>query len=585
MERPEGFNNDWGKRRELKPIVGMYEGHDSSIVFYLPKTDDWVIYELEKVTGIKHFSMSRGFKNLFENGPYTVAGPSNTPNNVTQAVKKCLVNLKKDFGIENDFLVFHVMPIHASRNDKEVQFGNQGFDYTVLNCPSYHRARMNHHEGHTWGAYMTCPWSSAAILSWDAGGDSTTMMFSKIKDGYIQKRTEYPIARVSYMWQMLGMMMEIIVKTKNALDYAGKMMGLSAYGKVHAEKAKEMMPEIKRLMTTQRMKQHARQYSKDLCALHFPYFKETGTLNDEDSAILCYAIQKTTEEIVIEMIRDEFLDDIHEMDSQLIITGGTAMNILANEAIKEAFPDIKVFVPCNPSDDGISCGLLEREKDFLIWDEFLDRMIRGWDFKYKGPYLMDHHHIDVWRHERGANETSMKEVASLLKQGKIIGFLNGRSEVGPRSLGNRSILCDPSQPNMKDTLNAKVKFREWFRPFAPMCKLEDADTYFDSRDYEFMDAMQFGIKVKPEWQDHLTEITHEDGTARLQVVTPESNPVVYELLDEFGGVLLNTSFNVQGKPILNTIGEAMLILDKTELDYVVIVHKDTGIPYLFKPRN
>lgn len=572
-------NNYWVDRRELKPIVGMYEGHDASLVFYLPKTDDWVIYELEKVTGKKHFAMSRGFKNLFNNGPYECTRAENSPNNVTPWIERILGNLKKDFGVENDFLVFHVMPIHATENS-DSKLRGQGFDYTVLNCPSYHRSRMNHHEGHTWAAYMTSPFSSAAVLSWDAGGDNTLMMFSKIKDGYIQKRTEYPIYRVSYMWQLLGMMSQTIVATENALDYAGKMMGLSAYGKKHEDKAKLLMPEIKRLMTTQMQKPLARQACKDLCTEHFSSY-ESGYLNDEDSAILCYAIQKTTEDVIIELIREEFIDDIREMDSQLIITGGTAMNILANEAIKEAFPDITVCVPCNPSDDGISCGLLEREKDFLLYDQFRDRMVRGWDFKYKGPYLLDHEKLERWRRDRGAKETNMKEVASLLKQGKIIGFLNDRSEVGPRSLGNRSILCDPSQPNMKDTLNAKVKFREWFRPFAPMCKLEDADKYFDSRDYEFMDAMQFGIKVKPEWQSHLTEITHEDGTARLQVVTSESNPVVYELLDEFDGVLLNTSFNVQGKPILNTIGEAMYILDKTELDHVVIVDKTTKIPYLF----
>ena len=115
-----------------------------------------------------------------------------------------------------------------------------------------------------------------------------------------------------------------------------------------------------------------------------------------------------------------------------------------------------------------------------------------------------------------------------------------------------------------------------------MCRLEDADKYFDSRDYELMDAMQFGIDVRPEWQEHLTEITHEDGSARLQTVTEKSNSVIYELLSEFDGVLLNTSFNVQGKPILNSIRDALQILDNTELDFIVIVDKETNQPILFE---
>lgn len=556
---------------ELKPFVMMYEGHDVSLAFWLPKTNDWVIYELERVTGEKHFSISRGFANLFNNGPYTVNRLNK--GRVNDIVKFCLANLKKDFGIDNDFQTLYIMPVHATPMGEY-----SSWDYDILNAPSWHRVRMNHHEGHQWSAYMQAPFDKCSCISWDAGGDNTLFMYGEFENGTMTKRFEYPILRASFMWQILGSYMKTIQPTPNALDYAGKMMGLSAYGKKNLERAEQLIPRIHWWMTNQIPKDECRDSVRDWCKEEFG----TVLVDGEDEQTLAYAIQLATERLFIELLENEFIDDIRKTGN-LIITGGTAMNILVNEAVKRHFPDISVFVPCNPGDDGISCGFLSREFAFLEYEQFGRHVVEGnYDFKYAGPYLFDCDSLPNYVRDRNGKQTTLRDVAGLLKEGKIIGFLNGRSEIGPRSLGNRSILCDPSQPNMKDTLNAKVKFREWYRPFAPVCKLEDADKYFDSRDYEMMDAMQFGIEVKPEWRDHLTEITHEDGSARLQTVTTESNPVFYELLDEFDGVLLNTSFNVQGKPILNSIRDAMHILDNTELDYVVVVDKETNIPYIFE---
>lgn len=128
---------------------------------------------------------------------------------------------------------------------------------------------------------------------------------------------------------------------------------------------------------------------------------------------------------------------------------------------------------------------------------------------------------------------------------------------------------------MKDILNAKVKFREWYRPFAPFCKKDDADKYFDSRDFENLEYMSYAPKVRDEYVDKLPSITHVDNTARLQTVTEESHSHFYDLLTEFGkisetNVLLNTSFNIRGFPILSTIDDALYALNNTKMDYVVI---------------
>ena len=149
------------------------------------------------------------------------------------------------------------------------------------------------------------------------------------------------------------------------------------------------------------------------------------------------------------------------------------------------------------------------------------------------------------------------------------------AEVGPRALGNRSIICDPSYKNMKDILNKKVKFREWYRPFAPFCKKENAHLFFDSYDFDNLEFMSFAPKVKIEYRNKLPSITHIDGTARLQTVTSEIHKRFYDILTEFEKlseipILLNTSFNIRGYPILTTIEDALYSLDNTELDGVII---------------
>jgi carbamoyltransferase len=171
------------------------------------------------------------------------------------------------------------------------------------------------------------------------------------------------------------------------------------------------------------------------------------------------------------------------------------------------------------------------------------------------------------------NEVDLVTLANDLHEGKIIGVAREKAEHGPRALGNRSILCNPSIADMKDILNAKVKNREWYRPFAPVVRLEDVNTYFEWNGESRW--MSFCPKVREEWKEKLAAITHVDGTARVQTVTREQNEWLYDLLTEFEkvngiGVLLNTSFNINGKPILSTVREAFEVFKNTALDGLVI---------------
>ena len=195
------------------------------------------------------------------------------------------------------------------------------------------------------------------------------------------------------------------------------------------------------------------------------------------------------------------------------------------------------------------------------------------DVTYAGLPILDRHTLMSHVEERRGRELDIDNLTDDLSNGKIVGVVRGTSEHGPRALGNRSIICNPAYPDMKDILNAKVKNREWYRPFAPVCKLEDVEKYFDFEGESRW--MSFCPTVKEEWREKLVSITHVDGTARVQTVTEEQNPWLYNLLTEFEkksgiGVLLNTSFNINGKPILSRYSDAFKLYDKTEMDCLLL---------------
>ena len=165
------------------------------------------------------------------------------------------------------------------------------------------------------------------------------------------------------------------------------------------------------------------------------------------------------------------------------------------------------------------------------------------------------------------------KIVNLITKGKIGGIISGYSEVGPRALGNRSIICDPSFPDMKEIINEKVKFREWFRPFAPVCRVEDKDLYFENASES--PYMSLAPKIKEECYMELLSVSHEDQTGRLQTVTSCQHPLFYAILSimkerGLNPVILNTSFNIKGKPILTTVEDAFYVLEDTKLDFVVV---------------
>lgn len=550
----------------MNQVIGYNAAHDANITVYRTDKDQFFTLELERITAHKHFrpvDMSRV-----------------PPENFLQVEEEWvednirIYNLVLDqfarYNIENNFSVM----TWRSRGDVH-NFGQSIFNFaasTDTNC--------YHHEAHTWSAYMQSPFDSAFVISWDGGGDGTCFQVSVIKDGQIKHTVRYPYEFGPLYIKLLSNT-EIFKKTES-LDIAGKAMGLSAYGEVRKEVFKTLDDLAKvnpNLNTVQYWQQYMSdrydpesiRYYKNYCDDYDKLLINTILSEFEGSVKDCAAtIQKYIEQSIITLIKRDFIDYIKQCDNNLIMTGGVALNVLVNQKIKDTFPDINVYVPPNPHDGGLSVGMVYK---YLLDTKQIDPMTK-YDLSNSGPELFDLDKLDTHLKNNKHRVITLNDLVTYLKAGKIIGFLQGRMEIGPRALGNRSILCDASYPDMKNIINSKVKFREDYRPFAPMCLKEDASKYFIARDFDNTEHMSYTVNVKDEHKQNLQSITHVDGTARLQTVTKTSNPVMHKLLKVFDGVLLNTSFNIQGQPILNTLKDASINLARTQLDGYVLYHND-----------
>jgi len=257
---------------------------------------------------------------------------------------------------------------------------------------------------------------------------------------------------------------------------------------------------------------------------------------------------------------------------RLVIAGGVSLNSVMNGRIlREAgFDDIYVMPAAG--DNGTSIGaafyvhhaLLRLPRvavhdDPYLGTEYTDEAIEKELRQCKLPYTR---HADI-----------ASVAARLLAEGGILGWLQGRMEIGPRALGNRSILANPAFPDMKDKINAEVKHREAYRPFAPSAPVESKDRFFDIKgESPFMLKV---CDVLPEMKNKIPAITHVDGSARLHTVDAQINPLFHDLLTKFGRitdipVLLNTSFNIQGEPIIESPLQAIRCFYSTGLDHLVM---------------
>jgi carbamoyltransferase len=259
--------------------------------------------------------------------------------------------------------------------------------------------------------------------------------------------------------------------------------------------------------------------------------------------------------------------------SQIAYAGGCALNGVANARLLRDTPFDHAYIQAAASDDGLSIGAALWTWHNVAGGRERFHMVHGsW-----GPEYSDSEMSRAVRAARAPTrqvgwEQIPDVVARLLRTGLVVGWYQGRSEWGPRALGNRSILADPTYPDMKDIINAKIKRRESFRPFAPSVVREAVSAYFEQD--AFSPFMMHVVKVRPEWRKRLPAVTHVDGTGRLQSIDRETNPIYFDLIKAFGRlsgipIVLNTSFN-ENEPIVDTPEQAVQCFLRTGLDALCV---------------
>jgi carbamoyltransferase len=288
---------------------------------------------------------------------------------------------------------------------------------------------------------------------------------------------------------------------------------------------------------------------------------------------LAWRAQDDTEKVLIERAR--WLRETTGAKN-LCMAGGVALNCVANGRVARESGFENIWVQPAAGDDGIAIGcayygyltILKNQRSYVMNDAYTGVAYADKDVQAAVDGTLVRMQIATT-----PSQNICAETAKLLAEGNVFGWFQGRSEIGPRALGNRSILADPRKAETKNKLNSRIKFRQAFRPFAPVVLAERADEVFEG-DLE-SPFMLLVRAVRPEWRDKVAAIVHVDGTARIQTVREEQNPLLYRLLREFDAitgvpVLLNTSFNVRGEPIVETPADAMNCFLNTGLDYLAL---------------
>ena len=442
---------------------------------------------------------------------------------------------------------------------------------------------VEHHMAHAAGSFFPSPFKESAIITIDGVGEWTTTSYGMGKGNNIKllKHINFP--------HSLGLLYSTITAylgfSVNNSEY--KVMGLSPYGDTN-RKTNSYYKKLKKVIEIKDDGSYKlnmdyftypyknRMPSKKLCSLlegpvRNP--KEEITQRHKDVAA---ALQLVYEDAFFKIA--EYVYEKTKCDN-LVIAGGCALNSVANGKILRNSSFKKIWCQPDPGDGGTSIGAA-----IFVWNALLDKK-REYvlDNPYLGPRYSDNE-IKKFLSENSIKFSEFKDekdltksVSKLINKDNVIGWFQGGMEWGPRALGSRSILSNPTNPKMQEILNLKVKHREKFRPFAPVVCEDDALKYFecDTPIPRPTDFMLMVYPIKKEWHKRIPSVTHVDGSGRLQTIRRDDNPLYYDLIKEFGKlskipILINTSFNIRGEPIVCTPKDAYRCMMGTGIDYLVI---------------
>lgn len=442
-----------------------------------------------------------------------------------------------------------------------------------------------HHLSHAASAFYPSPFQHAAILTIDGVGEwaTTTICEGRRKDIKVLKEIHFP--------HSLGLLYSAFTYycgfSVNSGEY--KLMGLAPYGMAGIEQVNRFAELIKSNLIEIMpdgsffMNQDYFEYATGLRMVNHKKWKELFGFEKrapEDEIRQHYSGLAMAIQLVIEEIITNLAIEAKKLTGgdQLCIAGGVALNGVAVGKLLNQGIFKEIYVQPAAGDAGGAVGAAYAANHIYFGKDRNEILTDGMEGCYLGPEYSSQEIIAAARkfgcsYEVVESDTaSIKKTASLIAEGKVIGWFHGRMEFGPRALGSRSIFADARDPEMKKKLNIVIKFREGFRPFAPIVPLEDVNIYFEHEGPS--PYMMFVKPVKNEWRNKLPSVTHFDGTARLQTVSRESNEKLWKLLNEFKrisgcSVIINTSFNIKDEPIVNTPEDACRCFMNTGIDYLI----------------
>jgi carbamoyltransferase len=512
-----------------------------------------------KITDIDHIAISRDPKANISKKAITALKNRLSLGNIINRVK----NLKKASSIEDEFAAY---------------FQLQG---QPLKAKIHH---VEHHRSHLASAFFASPYAEAALISIDGFGDFTSTMTGIGKSNQIEvlNSVTYP--------HSIGVFYTTFTQWLGFPHYGDeyKVMGLAPYGSPkYVEQLKKVLLFKSNGLFELNLKyfNHPTKgvnmvweggipamdslFSEQLIAEFGPARLATEELS-QDHKDWAASIQRITEEVIFHL-----LNGLHQKTGleNVCIAGGVAQNSVANGKILLNTPFKNVYIPPAGHDAGTSIGAALWVYNQVLNQPRTEAMLHG----YLGNRATNEEIETLLKGKKIAytklEDTALfNKVSDCLINAGVVGWFQGRAEFGPRALGHRSIIADPRRADAKDILNAKIKRRESFRPFAPSILKEAVPEYFEqSDDVPFMEKV---FLIKPEKRSEIPAVTHVDGTGRLQTVVKEIEPKYYGLINTFFQktgipILLNTSFN-ENEPIVNTPEEALDCFLRTKMDMLVL---------------